>query len=175
MDADRDAGIRVRTVVLTALVAGVVCWAGLRWWESGGRAVPVLPWLAILPLTMVASVVLVAGWQVKSSIGMRPDTLRERRAAVSPPRAAEITPQRARATLVAAQAAALGGAALTGWYLAHVLIHSPDIDVPAVQGWWWRAAVSALAAAGLTVAGLIAQQMCRLPPEQDDPARPHGR
>lgn len=79
----------------------------------------------------------------------------------------EITAFRARGTLVAAQAAALGGGVLIGWYTANAMVLSPDLDVPVVQNWWWRAALSALASVGVAAAGMTAQALCRIPPEDD--------
>jgi hypothetical protein len=79
-----------------------------------------------------------------------------------------VAPQRARGTLVAAQSAALGGAVLLGWYVGNALMHLPDSDVVSVRLLLLRAAVSAGAALLLTLAGLLAQAWCRIPPGDDD-------
>lgn len=169
-----DSGVRARTVVLAALLVTGLSWALLRWWESTGRGIAVLPWLGVVPMLLLSAVVLLAGWQVQSwtsyraTIGRRPSGARPAAARAEP---MEISPQRARGTLVAAQAAALGGGLLLGWYAGNALIHAPDIDVPAVRDWWWRALVSALAAGGLAAAGLAAQRMCRIPPDGGDGGR----
>src|SRR5699024_11158697 len=87
-----------------------------------------------------------------------------------------VSPERARGTLVAAQAAALGGGALLGWYLAIALLQLSNADVASVRSMVIRAAVSAAVALLLALAGLVGQHWCRLPPgenddEDDDPPR----
>lgn len=162
---NRDPGIRVSTVLLTGVATGVLSWVLLSWWHSGGRALPQLPWLALLPLLMITAGVLVAGWQVRRYVSAATPELAGRR---------RVSPERARGTLVAAQASALGGAALLGWYLANALLHLPNADVSSVRTLLLRALASAGAAALVAVAGLVAQWMCRVPdlPDDDDgPAR----
>ena len=67
-----------------------------------------------------------------------------------------------------AQAAALGGAALLGWYLANALVHAPVADVPSqrVQLVWGL--VHAVAALVLSVSGYVGQAWCRIPPTEHD-------
>ncbi|WP_242493808.1 DUF3180 domain-containing protein [Sanguibacter massiliensis] len=69
---------------------------------------------------------------------------------------------RAARTLVLAQSAALTGAALTGWYLAHVLLVAGDLDVAALRGKALWAGLAALAAVTLTVAGVVVERWCRV-------------
>ena len=78
------------------------------------------------------------------------------------------SPQRGRGTLVGAQAAALGGAALLGWYAANALVHLRDTDVASVRAQLVWALVHAAAALALSVAGYVGQAWCRIPPGDDD-------
>lgn len=151
----RQGGVRPGAVALLVLVSGVGCWVLLDLWRRWGNELPHLPWVGLLPLSVLVLAVLAGGWQVRRYLageghGRRP------------------SPQRARGTLVAAQASALGGGALLGWYLANVLVHLPNADVPSVRDALWRALVSAGVALALALAGLLVQHWCRLPPTEDD-------
>lgn len=156
-------GVRVSAVVAVAVVSTVICLLLLRGWRAMGNELPEVPWIAVAPLALLILLVLVAGWQVRRYARFR------RSSESSGDRAPQqISPQRARGTLVAAQASALGGGALVGWYLAIALIQLPNADVVTVRGMVIRAGVSAAVAVVLAVAGLVAQHWCRLPPGADD-------
>ncbi len=147
-------GVRIRHPVLTALVAVVLCWMGLQVWVGSGREVPASPWLATALLLLMAACVVAAGLDIRR---YQRGTAREMP-----------TPERARATLVAGQSSALGGAVIVGWYAAQALTHLPNADVPSVRGEMIRALVLAACAGLLVAAGLATQAMCRIPPEDDD-------
>lgn len=163
-------GVRASAVGVVALVSTVVCVLLLRGWHALGNELPEVPWIGVVPLVLLILLVLVASWQVRRYAAWRRTTARDR--GRSPQ---QITPQRARGTLVAAQAAALGGGVLIGWYLSITLLHLPNADVQSVRGVVIRAAVSAGVALLLAIAGLVAQHWCRLPPgedtEDDEPPR----
>lgn len=170
-------GVRPDTACGVALGATVLGALALRGWQALGNELPRVPWLTTLPLAMLVVLVLVAGWQVRGYARRGGDSTAHGRGGPHRPRAATrtmLTPQRARGALVAAQAAALGGAALVGWYLAIALLHLPNADVASVRGLVLRALVSAGVAAALAVAGLVAQAWCRLPPDEDDEDGPRG-
>ncbi|MDQ3357860.1 MAG: DUF3180 domain-containing protein [Actinomycetota bacterium] len=154
-----EAGVRAGAVAGVAAVSGAMCWLLLSVWGQGGRELPQLPWVGVLPLLLVAVAVVLAGWQVRSYTRSADVVSAGRR---------RVAPQRARGTLVAAQSAALGGAVLLGWYVGNALMHLPDSDVVSVRLLLLRAAVSAGAALLLTLAGLLAQAWCRIPPGDDD-------
>jgi hypothetical protein len=147
-------GIRVGAAVVAAVASGVVGWVGLTLWRSWGREFPLLPWLGLVPLLLLAVAVLVSGWQVRRYVKGQ-GTFRP-------------SPQWARGALVAAQACAVGGAVLLGWYAANVVVHLPDLDVASVRGMALRAGASAVAAALVSVSGFVAQSWCRLPPQDED-------
>lgn len=159
-----QSGVAVRAAAVATVASGVLCWMLLTAWRAEGREFPVLPWAGLIPLVLVCLLVLTAGWQVRRSV---------RTVLPSPP-----SPQLARGTLVAAQACALGGALLLGWYAANVVVHLPDLDVSSVRASAVRGGVSALAALGVSVSGFVAQVWCKLPPtnpDDDDDERPDSR
>jgi hypothetical protein len=73
-----------------------------------------------------------------------------------------LNPIRAMRTVVLAQASALTGALVTGWYLAQILVLLPVADVDSRRSLIWK--LAALAAGGvlMVVAGLVVQRMCRV-------------
>ena len=73
-----------------------------------------------------------------------------------------LNPMRAMRTLVLAQAAALTGALVTGWYLAQALVLLPDFDIDSRRTLVVRLAALAAGGAVMVVAGLLAQAMCRV-------------
>ncbi|WP_165700165.1 DUF3180 family protein [Ornithinimicrobium ciconiae] len=162
-------GVRVSAVALVAVASTAVCVLLLRGWQALGNGVPEVPWIAVAPLLLLIVLVLFSAWQVRRYARFRSQGSR----GSAPQR---VSPQRARGTLVAAQAAALGGGALVGWYLAIVLLRVPNTDVSSVRDQAVRAAVCAGVAVVLGLAGLVAQHWCRLPPgdsddEDDEPPR----
>jgi len=164
-------GVRASAVAAVTVASTVVCVLLLRGWRALGNELPEVPWIAVGPLVLLILLVLVAGWQVRRYARFRRSP--DRPGGRAPQR---ISPQRARGTLVAAQAAALGGGALVGWYLAIALLQFPNADVATVRSLVIRAAVCAGVALLLAVAGLVAQHWCRLPPgehddEDDEPPR----
>jgi hypothetical protein len=144
----------VTTLVLAALGMTVVAWLLLRWIMSGGNAVPDPGWVGAAAMLFLAGGLLAAGLQVR----------RVRDGAPNP----AITPLRAARTLVLAQAGALTGAVLVGWYLANALVLLPDADVESQRGRIWPFAIHALVALLLSGAGMLVQHWCRLRPRDDE-------
>lgn len=146
-------GVRIGTGVVVAVLSGMGSWLLLRVLRSFGANYPVISWLGLVPLVAVTLLVLVLSWQIRrwsQGKGPRP------------------SPQRGRGTVVGAQAAALGGAALLGWYAANALVHLPNADVPSVRLQLVWGIVHAVAALALSVTGYVGQAWCRIPPDDDD-------
>lgn len=146
-------GVRARHLVTTALVVGVAGYALLRL-AAGSSAVPSPGWAGLLLVLVMAAGVYAAGLPVRRLRSGRP--------------APSMSPLRAARTLVLAQAAALTGAGLVGWYAAQALLLVPDLDIDSQRARVWP--LLALVAAGvvLVASGLLTQRMCRL----DDDQRP---
>jgi hypothetical protein len=146
-------GIRVSTLVLTGVAVLVLAWLVMRWVEGNSRSVPDPGWIGAAAMLFLGGGILVAGWQV-----------RKFRDGVS---GATMTPLRAARTLVLGQAAALTGAALTGWYTALLLVLLPDADIESQRSRMWPFVLHALVAVALAVAGLLVQRWCRIRPRDE--------
>ena len=152
----RADGIRTRTLVAVAVVVGGASWVALRLLQGGGRDLPSTSWLAVFIFVALALGLLLAGRPVKRLVAGR---------ATRP-----VNPLYAARVLALAQAAALAGAAIVGWYVAQVLMLVPDADIPSQQLQMLTLGVLSLAAAGLAAVGLLVQRWCRL--EDDDRGGP---
>lgn len=155
---DLSEGVRIRYALIGAAVVLVLSFFGLRWWTSHGNSMPTNSWITVVVLLMIAAAVLVAGWEI-------------RRYLRSPKRVAPPSPQRSRATLVAAQACALAGSVFAGWYLGQVLVHIDRVSNGADRAPLVLALVSGAAAVAVAVSGFVVQAWCRLPPEDEDTQR----
>ena len=155
-------GITVISAVVALALSFALSWIALFAWRSSGREYPLVPWFGLVPMALYAVMVLFAAWKVRQYV---------RSTLTSTPSVASTfmpTPQQARGTLVAAQAGALGGAMLVGFYAANAIVHLTTLDVESVRAMFIRAVISLLAAAGVSAAGFAAQWMCRLPPDDRD-------
>ncbi|HEX5968289.1 MAG TPA: DUF3180 domain-containing protein [Intrasporangium sp.] len=146
-------GIRASTLVLTGVAVLVLAWLVMRWVEGNSRSVPDPGWIGAAAMLFLGGGILVAGWQV-----------RKFRDGVS---GATMTPLRAARTLVLGQAAALTGAALTGWYTALLLVLLPDADIESQRSRMWPFVLHALVAVALAIAGLVVQRWCRIRPRDE--------
>ena len=119
---------------------------------------PPVPWTAAIGLLLVACLVYSAALPVRRMIRGGPN-------------ARKVDPLRAARAAVLGKATAYAGAVVFGWYFAHLLSLAPDLDVESRQNQAVRAAVTALAALAACVAGLLAERMCRLPPDDSGTTR----
>jgi hypothetical protein len=148
-------GIRTRVLVAVALVVGGASWVVLKLVAGGGRDLPSTSWLAVFIFVALGLGLLVAGRPVKRLVAGR---------ATRP-----LNPLYAARVLAMAQAAALAGAAIAGWYVAQVVLLLPDADVPSQRLQMLVLGILALAAAGLAAIGLLVQKWCRLDEPPTDP------
>lgn len=149
-------GVKLRLLLVVGLVATGVGWIVQRLLTSGGRALPSPSWLTIAVFVAVAVGLLLAGRPVRRLVAgtaTRP---------VSPLFAARI--------LALAQAAALAGALVAGWYLASALLLLPDLDVESQRGLAVQFLVLALGSGGMAAVGMLVQRWCRV-----DASGPGGR
>lgn len=146
-------GVSTRLVLLIGLVVTGFAYLGLRVWTGQGRLLPATSWGAVIVLVFMAVGVFFAGLPIRRFL---------RGQAKKP-----LNPMRAMRTLVLAQAAALTGALVTGWYLAQVLVLLPDFDIGSVRGVVVRAAALAAGGVVMAIAGLAAQAMCRVDKGED--------
>jgi MFS family permease len=152
-------GVHLTLVATVAAVVALVGYAVLRFWVGGGHSAPQVSWGGAVLLLAMAVGVYVVGVPVRRYRLGRPNAKGRR----------PMTALRAWRTLVLAQAAALTGAAATGWYVAQGLILLPNLDVPTVRGQGLRVAALTAGSMAIVAAGLMVQRMCRL--DGDDDAR----
>ncbi|MGB3859572.1 MAG: DUF3180 family protein [Ornithinimicrobium sp.] len=151
-------GITGSTAAVALVASAILSYVGLLVWRSSGRSYPQLPWLTLIPLLLYVVLVLYAAFKVRQYV---------QGTSARVPSTFQPTPQQARGTLVAAQAGALGGAMLVGFYGANALVHLGALDVESVRGLFLRATVCAAASAVVSGAGFLGQWMCRLPDDHD--------
>lgn len=144
----RPDGIRFRVLATVAVVIGGASWVVLKLLQGGGRELPTTSWLAVFIFVALGLGLLLAGRPVKRLVAGR---------ATRP-----LNPLYAARVLAMAQAAALAGAAIVGWYLAQIVLLLPDADIPSQQLQMLVLGILALAAAGLATVGLVVQRWCRL-------------
>jgi hypothetical protein len=147
-------GVSIALVLILGLVATVLSYLVLRIWTGEGGVLPATSWGALIVLLFMATGVLFAGLPVRRFL---------RGQARKP-----LNPLRAMRTLVLAQAAALTGALVTGWYVAQILVLMPDFDIPSRRMAGLRLAAMAIGGALMAIAGLAAQAMCRVDGEHRD-------
>jgi len=147
-------GVTIRRLLLLGLAVMVVAYLVLRIWTGHGGAAPPASWGGLVALVFIAGGVFFAGLPVR----------RFQHGQAKKP----FNPIRALRTLVLAQASALAGALVAGWYLAQFLLVLPDFDIASRRSFGWR--LAALAAGGvlLAVAGMVVQSMCRVDGDQRD-------
>ena len=154
-------GVSIRLTVVLGLVCTALTYLVFRILLGQGGTLPQASWGAFIVLVFMACGVFFAGLPVRRFLhGRATKTL---------------NPLRAMRTLVLAQASALTGALVTGWYAGQVLVLVPDLDVPSQRSLAFTLAGLAAGGVLLCCAGLAAQAMCRVdPPEPDAHSQGEG-
>jgi hypothetical protein len=151
---------RTRPTPLIGLgVAGLVIGFLVELGAAGAGLAVFIPPLS-LPITLVAIAAIVIGF----AIPIRRATHAKTRTRIDPFRAMRVA--------VLAKACSLSGALLTGSGIG-VLAYLLSRSVLPASGSIWQAAAATLGAAILLAAGLVAEFLCTLPPEDDD-TKPEG-
>lgn len=148
-------GLRVRFLVAVVIATAVFGYLGQRWWALRGGGVLMPSPTALVLFAFMAGGVFAAGLPIR----------RYRRDRSRPP----VDPLRALRTLILAQACAITGALVTGWYSALGLVMMPDADAASIRGRIIVAGLFALAGIGLSAVGLWVQSWCRLDRHERDP------
>lgn len=151
-------GVRVRLLLVVALVVGALSWIGLTLLAQGGGELPPVSWAGAPILLAVAVGIVLAGRPVRRLV---------QGTATRP-----VHPLYAARVLSLAQAAALTGAAVLGWYAAQVVRLLPDVDVTSQQQEVVVLVGLGLCALLVAAAGLLVQRWCRI---DDDRDRRDGR
>jgi hypothetical protein len=151
-------GLRWSQLAGICVVVGLLSWLGWRLYLNGGHLLGPASWVSAVMLVAMAVLVIGAGLPVRRFLRG------EARKPLSPIRAAR--------TLVLAQAAALTGSGVFGWYAAQVAHTLGDLDLPGYRELLWRLLALCVASLVLTTAGMLTQRMCRVDPPGD---RDRGR
>jgi hypothetical protein len=146
-------GLRWSQLVSITLVVGLVSWIGWRLYLTAGHLLGPASWVSAVLIVAMAVLVVAAGLPVRRFLRG------EARKTLSPIRAAR--------TLVLAQAAALTGSAVLGWYAAQVAHALADVDLPGYRSLLWRLLALTASSLVLTAAGMLTQRMCRVDPPDD--------
>ncbi|WP_425832323.1 DUF3180 domain-containing protein [Streptomyces fractus] len=149
--------LRIRTLVGLFVVAGVLCWAGARLWDSLGT-LPKVPLAAPIVLAVIAVVLLATALSIRSRLRAQ----RERR-----PEAKGVDPMMAARALVFGQASALVAALVAGMYGGTGAFLLESLDVPARRDQAIYAGLSVLAGAGVVAAAIFLERVCKLPEDED--------
>lgn len=147
-------GLRWGQLAGIALVVGLLSWLGWRVYLDRGHLLGSVPWVSSLLLVAMAALVIAAGLPVRRFLRG------EARKTLNPVRAAR--------TLVLAQAAALTGAGLLGWYAAQAALAVADLTLPGYRSVLGQLVAVGLSAVVLMVAGMVTQRMCRVDPPRDE-------
>ncbi|QKE83671.1 DUF3180 domain-containing protein [Arthrobacter sp. NEB 688] len=147
-------GIRAQALLLVALVTAVLGWLVAFVVTRDGTLLQRPPWAAGVLLVVMGGLVL---WLARP---VRRHLRSGRRTSVEGLRAAR--------TVVLAQAAALTGAAASGWYLGQLASLLGDLSLVANRDRLLVFGLMLLASVLLAVAGMVAQAWCRIDRDDDE-------
>lgn len=150
--------LRVRTLAGLFVVAGVLCWAGARLWNSVGT-LPRVPLAAPIVLAVIAAVLLATALSLRSRLRAQ----RERR-----PGAKGVEPMMAARAVVFGQASALVAALVAGMYGGTGAFLLEFLDIPARRDQAIYAGLSVVAGIAVIAAAFFMERVCRLPEDGDE-------
>lgn len=142
------------TLIMAALMGGVLGWAGQWALVSSGNPALIPPVTWGVAVATLGAVILALAWPIRVQV----------RAQV---RISPVDPFYATRVVLLAQAGAVGGAALAGVALGCVVFF---LGRPVLSGeGLWLSALAVVGAIVLAVCALIAERWCTLPPDSSDP------
>lgn len=143
-------GLRVTTVLFTALAVAVLAFLGLRWWAGQGHPLPATSFTVAAVFALLGGAEFLVARRIRHGVA---GTSKQR-----------LDPLWSHRMLLIGQAAALTGGVVLGWYLALGAVALPDIDAASVRR--VVTAALALAAGGFVLAagGFAIQSACRIDP-----------
>ncbi len=142
------------TLVMAALIGGVLGWAGQWALVSSGNPALIPPLTWGVAVAALGAVILALAWPIRTQVRAQVRTL-------------PVDPFYATRVVLLAQAGAIAGSTLTGVALGCVVFFLGR-PVLSSEGLW----LSGLAVVGAIVLGvcaLIAERWCTLPPDSSDP------
>lgn len=151
---------RIGILVALFLAIGAVSWGALQITANRGSTLPPLTWTAPAGVAALAVVVLVTALGLRSRLDRpekRPHPLSMARMAVLGKSSAHVGP------------------IVGGLYAGYLLVLLPDLEIAARQDRAILCIFAVVAAAVLTVAGLLLERSCRVPPSDTDNEVPSAR
>ncbi|MEO5608589.1 MAG: DUF3180 domain-containing protein [Ornithinibacter sp.] len=146
--------VRLQTLALVAAVAGLVSFGLFALLTRGGSLVPRPPVLAGILVVVMGALVLWLAHPVRHYLQGRATS--------------SLDPLRAARIVVLAQAGALTGAAVAGWYAGQLAVVLTGLELLANRARLLPLGLTIAAALGLVAAGLVAQRWCRIDRPDDD-------
>jgi len=148
---------KIRMLLAVAVVAGLLSWSLARAWAARSGTVPQVPWSAAVVIGVFAAAVLAAAAFLRPRLRRRPGHR-------------PLHPLVAARFAVLALASSRAGAALIGLYGGFAVSVLDDLDTDYRRRLAVVAGVCVAAGVLLTVAGLVLERVCRLPPDEpEDP------
>lgn len=151
---------RIGTLVALLVCAAAVSWAVLQVSLDRGASLPPLTWAAPAGVVLLAVVVLVTALGLRARLQQpekRPHPLSMARMAVL------------------GKASAHVGPLVGGLYAGYLLVLLPDLDVGTRRDRAVLCVVALVASVALSVAGLLLERSCRVPPSGSDDQIPAAR
>ncbi|MEU2350723.1 DUF3180 domain-containing protein [Modestobacter sp. NPDC049651] len=163
--------VRRRDLVLLAVLVAAATWAVVR---TRYGDLPRLVWWQPLPLGVLAVAEALGARSLRSRLSALRQARRDPASVARPAALRPVEPLLVARLVVVAQASAWVGAVFTGVW-AGVLLHTvPSLArLTAARGDTVTGVIGVLCAAGLAVAALWLEHVCKIPPE-DDEQPPNG-
>lgn len=149
--------LRVGVLIGLAVVAGVLSWGASRMWDTLGT-LPRVPVAAPIVLAIIAAVLTATALSLRSRLKAQ----RERQ-----PDAKGVDPLLAARAVVFGQASALVAALVSGMYAGVTVFLLSQLDMPPRRDQAVYAGLAVVAGAGVVVAAIFLERVCRLPEEPD--------
>jgi Protein of unknown function (DUF3180) len=150
---------RIRLLVTTALLVGVLTWGALRVWDARGSVLPGVPWTAPGALLFLAAVLLFSALSLRARLR----AIRERR-----PGARPVNPLSAARLVVLAKASSVAGAVFVGIYGGYALLLLESLEAGPRRERLVASGLSVLAGILAVAAALFLERVCRVPPVDDE-------
>ncbi|MGW0711117.1 DUF3180 domain-containing protein [Streptomyces sp. NPDC002643] len=150
--------LRIRTLAVVFVLAGLLSWAGARLWNAVGT-LPSVPLAAPIVLALIATVLTATALSIRGRLKAQ----RERR-----PDAKGVDPLMAARAVVFGQASALVASLVAGIYGGVGAFLLEYLDVPARRDQAIYAGFSVVAGIGVIVAALFLERVCKLPEDDDN-------
>ena len=152
--------IRFSWLLGIGIASGVLGWVVNFWAGRNGYPAPVLHLSSLLTVAMIITVTLVFGVRVLRWRNGRRDR--------------ELNPILAARTLILAQATAYAGALSLGWHAGILIDQVSLLAVRDALGLVWGTLALMIGGIVMVVVGLVVENFCRIPPEDEGGAGAPG-